>query len=86
LESLFPATHLSEAPCRPRDLHEEKARSERDRAERELTAGEVEGRCELADRYRKDAEAARRDVKRLEKARADLDKRREQLEQRMRQA
>jgi hypothetical protein len=65
---------------------EEKARSEHERAEGELTPGDIEARGEVAERYRKDAETARRDVKRLEKARADLGKRREQLEQQMRQA
>ena len=38
------------------------------------------------ERFGKEAETGRRDAKRLEKARADLDKRREQLEQRMGQA
>jgi hypothetical protein len=65
---------------------EEKAWSEHQRAERELTLGDTEARREVAERYRKEGESARRDAKRLEKARADLDKRCDQLEQRMRQA
>jgi len=65
---------------------EEKARSEHERDERELTLGDTEARREVAKRYRKEADSARRDVKRLEKAQADLAKRREQIEQRMRQA
>lgn len=65
---------------------EEKVRSERNRAEHELTLGDTEARREVAERYHKEAESARRDVKRLEKARADIAKRRERLEHRMRQA
>lgn len=65
---------------------EEKARSEHESAERELTLESTEGRREVAERYRKDAEAARREAKRLEKATADMMKRREQVEQRMRSA
>jgi hypothetical protein len=65
---------------------EEKARSENQRAERELTLGDTEARREVAERYGKEADSARRNVKRLEKAQADLAKRREQIEQRMRQA
>lgn len=65
---------------------EEKARSEHQRAERELTRGDIEARREVAERYRKVADNARRDAKRVEKAQADLAKRREQLEARMRQA
>ena len=40
----------------------------------------------MADRYKKDAEATRREMKQVEKAIADSVKRREQMEQRMRQA
>lgn len=65
---------------------EEKARSEHQRAERELTLGDTEARREVAERYRKEADSARREAKRLEKAQADLTKRREQIEQRMRLA
>lgn len=64
---------------------EEKARSEHQRAERELTLGETEARREVAQRYRKEAESAGREANRHEKAQADLAKRREQLEARMRQ-
>lgn len=65
---------------------EEKPRSEHQRAERELTVGDTDARREVAGRYRKEADSARRETKRLEKAQADLAKRREQLEARMRQA
>jgi hypothetical protein len=65
---------------------EEKAGSEHQRAERDLTQGDTDARREVAKRYRKEADSARREVKRLEKAQADLAKRREQIEQRMRQA
>ena len=46
----------------------------------------VQSAIGFLERFGKEAETARRDAKRLEKARADLDKRREQIEQRMRQA
>jgi chromosome segregation ATPase len=65
---------------------EEKSRIERERANRELGEGAVEGRQDLADRYHADAEVARRDAKQLERTLADLDNRREQLEEQMRQA
>lgn len=63
-----------------------KARSKRQRAERELTEGERDGRRDLADRYQKDAEAAQWELKKLTKAQATLDQRRERLEEQMRQA
>lgn len=62
---------------------EEKARSETERAERELTSDDKDARLQVADRYRKDAEVARRESKRLEKVQADATKRREQIEHRM---
>lgn len=65
---------------------EEKTRTEAERAERELTLEATEGRREVAGRYRKDAEAARREVKRLEKVATQAVNRREQIEQRMRLA
>lgn len=65
---------------------EGKYRSERDRADHEAILGDGEARREVAERYRKDGDVARREVKRLEKAQAEVDKRRAQLEQRMRQA
>jgi hypothetical protein len=65
---------------------QEKSRIERDRANRELTEGAVEGRRDVADRYKSDAELAQQEAKNLERAIADSDKRREQLEEQMRQA
>lgn len=65
---------------------EQSARNERERADQEASFSEAEGRREVADRYKKDAEATRREMKQVEKAIADLAKRREQIEQRMRQA
>ncbi len=62
---------------------EEKAKSEAERAERELTSDDKDARLEVAERYRADAEVARREVKRLEKAQAEATKRREQIEHRM---
>ena len=40
---------------------EEKTRSEHQRAERELTLGDTEARREVSERYRKEADSARRD-------------------------
>lgn len=83
------ARQLSE---RSRDLisraahMEQSARNERERADQEASFSEAEGRREVADRYKKDAEATRREMKQVEKAIAELGKRREQIEQRMRQA
>ena len=65
---------------------EQSARNEHERAERESSASEAGGRRELAARYKRDAEATRREIKQVEKAIADLGKRREQIEQRMRMA
>lgn len=65
---------------------DQSARNERERAELEASFSEAEGRREVADRYKKDAEATRREMKQVEKAIADSVKRREQIEQRMRQA
>ncbi len=65
---------------------EEKARTESERAERELSPESTEGRRDVAGRYRKEAEDARALVKRLDKATADVTKRREQVEHRMRLA
>jgi len=62
---------------------EEKARQEAERAERELTSDDKDARLQVAERYRKDAEVARREVKRLEKAQADATKRCEQIDHRM---
>lgn len=83
-----PGGSTSNTAARPtaRPAWKYKGRSEHQRAERELTLGETEARHEVAQRYRKEAESACGDVKRLEKARADLDKRREQIEQRMQQS
>jgi predicted nucleic acid-binding Zn-ribbon protein len=58
--------------------------------EREATGdepinSEATRRREQAATYEKEAEAIRRDAKKFEKAQADLTKRREQIEQRMRQ-
>jgi hypothetical protein len=64
----------------------EKSRIERDRANHELGEGSIEGRRDVADRYKTDAEVARREAKKVEKSLADIDKRRERLEERMRQA
>lgn len=58
---------------------EEKFRLESERARHELTAGDVEARQEVAERYRKDAESARREAKRLEKARTNVEQRRGNL-------
>jgi hypothetical protein len=65
---------------------EKRARAEFDQADRMVGLSDAEARREVAERYQKDAEAARREVKRLEKAKADVAKRREQLDERMRQA
>ena len=65
---------------------ERKARAEFDQANRIVGLSDADARREVAERYQQEAEAARREVKRLEKAKADVAKRREQLEQRMRQA
>ena len=65
---------------------EGKDRSERDWANHEAILSDAETRREIAERYRKEGVAARREWKRLEKALADVDKCRAQLEQRMRQA
>lgn len=42
---------------------EHSARNERERAELEASLSESEGRREVADRYEKDAEATRREMK-----------------------
>lgn len=65
---------------------EDKARSEYDRMHYEFGDGDKVARREVADKYAMNGETARREIKRLDKERADLDKRRGQVEQRMRQA
>lgn len=52
----------------------------------ELINSEATRRRELAATYEKEAEAIRREAKKVEKAQADLNKRREQIEHCMRQA
>jgi chromosome segregation ATPase len=64
---------------------DEKSRSERQRAEREISQGDIDSRREVGDRYQADAETARREVKKLEKASSEIEKRRERLEEQMRQ-
>lgn len=63
---------------------EEKMRSELARADYELSEGDADVRRAVAERYCRNAEQARGEVKRLEKAQSESEKRREQLEQRMR--
>lgn len=62
---------------------EEKAQQFHERADREASTDDGAGLREFADRHRRDAEADRREVKRLEQLRTELNQRREQIEQRM---
>lgn len=59
---------------------------EREAAGHELINSEATRRRELAATYEKEAESIRREAKKVEKVQADLNKRREQIEQRMRQS
>lgn len=63
---------------------EGKARTEDERAREELTQSAIDGRKDVAERYRQEVELARREEKRLDKQRVDLEKRRDQIEQKMR--
>lgn len=63
---------------------EEKARVDRERADRDASPGDADARRDVAERYQQEAEAARRDQKRLEKSLAELGQRRKQIERRMR--
>lgn len=62
-----------------------KACYEREAAGHELINSEATRRREQAASYDKEAEGVRRELKKVEKAQADLAKRREQIEDRMRQ-
>lgn len=62
-----------------------KAEAERHQAEKELTAADREHRLEQAALFEKQAESLRQRVKSSQKAQADAVKRREQIEDRMRQ-
>lgn len=57
-----------------------------ERANREISLDKGASRREAAERHQKDAEAARREARRLEAQRPDLDKRRKEIEERMRLA
>lgn len=65
---------------------EERARTERERADRELTPAECDARQDVAARYKRDLNATRRALEQLRRLEAALVQRRERLEDRMRQA
>jgi hypothetical protein len=63
---------------------DERALSEREHADRELSEGDRDHRRAQAAGWQDQAEALRRNLKAVEQAQADLARRREQIEQRMR--
>jgi chromosome segregation ATPase len=66
-------------------LLDNKADSQRDQADKELSEADRDHRREQSVLYRKQAESLRRQIKTNEKAQADALKQREQIEDRMRQ-
>ena len=63
-----------------------KAREERYEAEHQLSLEDMDRGHERANRYAKEAESLRREAKKAEKAKADFEKRRQGIEQRMRES
>jgi hypothetical protein len=87
LDTEYQSLQLEQRAQTERASHlEKRARAEFDQADRMVGLSDAEARREVAERYQKEGETARREVKRIEKAQADVAKRREQLDERMRQA
>ena len=63
-----------------------KAREERYEAEHQLSLEDMERGHQRANHYEKEAESLRREAKKAGKAKADFEKRRQGIEQRMRES
>lgn len=69
----------------PASRMREKASDERYQAEHQLLPSDARHHRELGDRYEKEAELVRREIKKFEQTRVELAQRREQIEARMRE-